>query len=493
MRIEDCLISDQASLRRVLLSLENAAYKVCVVVKDDGAILRTITDGDIRRALIDGFNLDTKVRDITGKTPITCFQNASQQELISVLDEHQINFVVIVDEDNRPVDLADRVSLLSFLYLSPPHMGSKEVQYVNLAFEENYIAPAGKNLVEFENELMKVSGKTNALALSSGTAGLHLALEVLGVDVGDRVYVSDVTFIASVNPIVYARGIPVLIDSEPDSWNMSPKALARAFEKDIKAGTLPKAIIVVHLYGQSADMDAIMELANKYEVPVIEDAAESLGACYKNKPSGSHGLLGVYSFNGNKIITTSGGGALMSDRTDLIDMARKLSTQGRDPGEHYQHSQIAYNYRMSNVLAGIGRGQIELLKERVLARRRVYKRYVEKLSGIEGISFQGEVDGGTGNRWLSVIKFDPNVIGIHPYVLLREMRRHGFEARPAWKPMHLQPIFLDAEFWPHSPDQVVGSELFFSTLCLPSGSSMTIEQQDKVISCVERSLSGVVK
>ncbi|MDA8740511.1 DegT/DnrJ/EryC1/StrS family aminotransferase, partial [Rhodobacteraceae bacterium] len=197
MRIVDCLISDQASLRRVLLSLENAAYKVCVVVKDDGAILRTITDGDIRRALIDGSNLDTKVRDITGKTPITCLQNASQQELISVLDEHQINFVVIVDEDNRPVDLADRVSLLSFLYLSPPHMGSKEVQYVNLAFEENYIAPAGKNLVEFENELMKVSGKTNALALSSGTAGLHLALEVLGVDVGDRVYVSDVTFIAS--------------------------------------------------------------------------------------------------------------------------------------------------------------------------------------------------------------------------------------------------------------------------------------------------------
>jgi pyridoxal phosphate-dependent aminotransferase EpsN len=322
------------------------------------------------------------------------------------------------------------------------------------------------------------------LAVSSGTAGLHLALRVLDIGPGDRVYVADLTFVATVQPVLYEHATPVLIDAEPDSWNISPPALARALARDAALGKLPKAIIVVHLYGQSADMSAIMALSDRYGVPVIEDAAESIGAAYGNRPSGAHGLLSVYSFNGNKIITTSGGGALLSDRPDLIERAKKLSTQGREQADHYQHSEVAYNYRMSNVLAGIGRGQLEVLAERVAARRAIFARYVHGLRDLPGLSYQRELPGSVGNRWLTVLSLDPDVVPIHGYQLMRGLRARGIETRPAWKPMQMQPLLLGAEFEPHSEDAAVGPGLFLRSLCLPSGSAMTVSEQDQVIGAI---------
>ncbi|HDZ39945.1 MAG TPA: DegT/DnrJ/EryC1/StrS family aminotransferase [Marinobacter sp.] len=380
--------------------------------------------------------------------------------------------------------------MFSSILLSPPHMGLSESNYVRKAFDDNWIAPAGPNLNAFEVALREASGRAHTLALSSGTAALHLALRVLGVGVGDAVYVSDLTFAATLQPVLYQNALPVLIDSEPQSWNMSPVALERRLARDATNGCLPKALIVVHLYGQSADMGAILALTEQYGVPIIEDAAESLGASYGNRPSGAHGLLSAYSFNGNKIITTSSGGALVSDREDLIERARMLSTQGRDPAEHYQHSHIAYNYRMSNVLAGIGLGQLELLQDRVARRCTIFETYRAGLDDIRGISFQDELADSRGNRWLTVITLDPDLISRHPYQLLRELRSKGIESRPAWKPMHMQPICAGYGFEPHSHTDVVSSRLFFQSLCLPSGSTLSDEQQQRVIACVREFAKG---
>ncbi|QBY02753.1 pyridoxal phosphate-dependent aminotransferase [Rhodophyticola sp. CCM32] len=374
------------------------------------------------------------------------------------------------------------------LLLSPPHMGDAEAGYVQLAFDENWIAPAGPNLTAFEDAMCYVSGRHHAVALTSGTAGLHLALRVLDIGVSDRVYVSDLTFAASVQPILYVGAEPVLIDADPESWNMSPAALARALARDNERGLLPKAVIVVHLYGQSADMDALVRLTEAYGVPIIEDAAESLGASYGNRPSGAHGLMSVYSFNGNKIITTSGGGALVSDQQDLVDRARKLATQGRDDAEHYQHSDLSYNYRMSNVLAGIGRGQLEVLNDRVAARRAIFLRYLDALSEVPGICFQSEVDGSIGNRWLTVISLDPDLISLHSYQLMRSLQARGIETRPAWKPMQMQPLLAGAAFEPHSPERAVSPGLFLTSLCLPSGSAMSIREQQGVITAIKEIL-----
>ncbi len=459
------------------------------MVDDAGRVLRTVTDGDIRRGLIAGLTLNDHVSMLHGTPPVTMPEGTGKQELIAELEDKNIDVIVLTDEGGRPTGLADRLSLTRTLFLSPPHMGDTEAGYVKLAFDENFLAPAGSNLVEFERALCKVSGRSHALAVSSGTAGLHLALRVLDIGPGDRVYVSDLTFVATVQPVLYERATPVLIDAEPLSWNMSPQALGRALERDAKAGQLPRAIVVVHLYGQPADMAAIMALAGKYDVPVIEDAAESLGASVGNLASGAHGLMSVYSFNGNKIITTSGGGALVSDDAGLIRRAQKLATQGRDPAEHYQHSEIAYNYRMSNVLAGIGRGQLEVLAERVAARRDIHTRYVAGLGDIPGVSFQSELPGTRGNRWLTVISVDPDKVPVHAYQLMRALRASGIETRPAWKPMQMQPLLRGAAFEPHSDTRAVGPALFLRTPCLPSGSAMTSRQQDGVIASVRDVLS----
>ncbi|KQL36902.1 aminotransferase class I/II-fold pyridoxal phosphate-dependent enzyme [Psychrobacillus sp. FJAT-21963] len=374
------------------------------------------------------------------------------------------------------------------ILLSSPHMGGYEQKYINEAFETNWIAPLGPNVDEFEKELAEYVGVNGAAAVSSGTAAIDLALNLLGVGTGDSVFCSSLTFIASANPIVYRGATPVFIDSEWDTWNMSPQALERAFMEADSEGKLPKAVIIVNLYGQSAKMDDLMGICNRYDVAVVEDAAESLGSTYKGKKSGTFGKYGIYSFNGNKIITTSGGGMLVSDDLEALKHARFLATQARDTAKHYQHSVIGYNYRLSNVLAGIGRGQLEVLDERVSQKRAIFERYEKALSLIDGVTFMPELEETFSNRWLSVMLLDPDKIKISPYEVLDVLNGENIEARPVWKPLHLQPVFEGCKFYPHSEDETVSEILFEQGICLPSDSKMTFEQQEKVINVLLNTL-----
>lgn len=374
------------------------------------------------------------------------------------------------------------------ILLSSPHMGGGEQKYINEAFETNWIAPLGTNVDGFENELAEYVGIQGAAAVSAGTAAIDLALNLLGVGAGDTVFCSSLTFIASANPIVYRGAKPVFIDSEWDTWNMSPQALERAFEDSASEGKLPKAVIIVNLYGQSAKMDELMEICNRYDVAVVEDAAESLGSSYKGKKSGTFGKYGIYSFNGNKIITTSGGGMLVSDDLEALKHARFLATQARDTAKHYQHSVIGYNYRLSNVLAGIGRGQLEVLDERVAQKRAIFERYLEVLSKVDGVSLMPELEDTFSNRWLSVLQLDPEKVIISPYDLIDALNEENIEARPVWKPLHLQPVFEGSMFYAHGEDEVVSEILFERGICLPSDSKMTMEQQQKVIDVLIKNL-----
>jgi pyridoxal phosphate-dependent aminotransferase EpsN len=369
----------------------------------------------------------------------------------------------------------------SRIFLSPPHMSGNEQKYIKEAFETNWIAPLGPNVDAFEKELAEYVGSKGAAAVSSGTAAIHLALRLLDVQQGDKVFCSSLTFIASANPILYQGAEPVFIDSEPDTWNMSPVALERAMEAAKKEGKLPKAVIVVNLYGQSAKMDEILAICDHYQVPVVEDAAESLGSTYKGKKSGTFGKFGIYSFNGNKIITTSGGGMLVSDDVEALQKARFLATQARDPAPHYQHSQVGYNYRMSNIVAGIGRAQLEVLDERVKARRAIFDRYVQALGDIEGVHFMPELEGTMSNRWLTTLTIDQQALGVTPMDIINALAEENIEARPVWKPLHLQPVFNGVTYYPHQEGWSVSDELFANGICLPSGSSMTVEGQNRVI------------
>lgn len=375
------------------------------------------------------------------------------------------------------------------IYLSPPHMGNYELHYIKQAFDENWIAPVGPHITAFENELAEYVGANGAVALSSGTAAIHLALRLLDVKEGDIIFCSSLTFIASVSPVIYQRATPVFIDSEPQSWNMSPRALQYALEEAEKKGKLPKAVIVVNLYGQSADMDPILELCDHYDIPIIEDAAESLGAIYKGRSSGTFGEFGIYSFNGNKIITTSGGGMLVSKNLEALEQARFLATQARDPALHYQHSVLGYNYRMSNILAGIGRGQLLVLNEYISKRRKIFERYYEALYSIEGISFMPEVDGGRSTRWLTAMTIDPDISPVSAAQLVEELNNNGIESRPIWKPLHMQPIFQDKTFYPHSEKEKISESLFATGLCLPSGSNLSYEDQGYIINCIKKRLA----
>ncbi|MFC7365189.1 MULTISPECIES: DegT/DnrJ/EryC1/StrS family aminotransferase [Bhargavaea] len=374
------------------------------------------------------------------------------------------------------------------IFLSAPHMSGNEQKYINHAFETNWIAPLGPNVNAFEEELASYASTHGAAALSSGTAAIHLALDLLGVGKGDTVFCSSLTFIASANPIVYLGAEPVFIDSEPETWNMSPVALENAFRDAEAVGELPKAIVIVNLYGQSAKMDELIDICDRYGVPVVEDAAESLGSTYKGRKSGTFGKFGVYSFNGNKIITTSGGGMLVSNDTDELKRARFLATQARDQAKHYQHSLVGYNYRMSNILAGVGRAQLEVLDQRVEAKRIVFDRYVEGLGDIEGLEFMPELEGTMSNRWLSVMTLDPERIKITPYELIDALEAENIEARPVWKPLHMQPVFEGQKFYPHA-EYAVSEQLFATGVCLPSGTAMTIEEQQKVINLVRSILT----
>jgi pyridoxal phosphate-dependent aminotransferase EpsN len=371
------------------------------------------------------------------------------------------------------------------IFLSPPHMSGEEQKYINEAFSSNWIAPLGPNVDEFEKEISNYVGVKEAVAVSSGTAAIHLALSLLGVKRGDKVFCSSLTFVASANPILYLGGEPVFIDSEPDTWNMSPQALSDAFKDAEQTGELPKAVIVVNLYGQSAKMDELLSICNNYNVPIIEDAAESLGSKYKGKASGTFGKYGIYSFNGNKIITTSGGGMLVSNDVEELKKARFLATQARDPAPHYQHSKIGYNYRMSNILAGVGRSQLKVLEDRVMARRLIFSRYFQKLSHIPGVSFMPELEYTMSNRWLTAITIDEKVTGVQAVKILECLYRENIEARPVWKPLHLQPLFKGLKCFPHNKNENISKKLFENGICLPSGSNLTVEDQEFVIDCLK--------
>ncbi|WP_301292690.1 DegT/DnrJ/EryC1/StrS family aminotransferase [Paenibacillus tyrfis] len=382
------------------------------------------------------------------------------------------------------------MSLNQRIYLSPPHMGQEEQQWVQQAFATNWIAPLGPNVDVFEKEIAGYVGAGGALALSSGTAAIHLALRLLGVGAGDTVFCSSLTFVASVNPVLYQGAEPVFIDSEPESWNMSPQALERALSEAKRAGKLPKAVVVVNLYGQSADMDPLLDLCDQYGVPVIEDAAESLGATYKGRASGTLGRFGTYSFNGNKIITTSGGGMLVSDDLEALEKARYWATQARDPAPHYEHSEVGFNYRMSNVLAGIGIGQLHMLPERIETRRAIFAAYAEALGSMEGVEFMPEASFGQATRWLTTLTVDPQVARTTSGDIIRALAEANIESRPVWKPMHLQPLFQGCAYYPHQEGHSVSDRLFEQGICLPSGSSLTETEQAKVIEIVKTLVCG---
>ncbi len=368
----------------------------------------------------------------------------------------------------------------SRIFLSTPHMGELEQRFVAEAFASNWIAPLGPQVDAFEREFCESVGAAHGAALSSGTAAVHLALLLAGVERDDRVFVSTLTFSASVNPVAYLGARPVFLDSEERSWNMDPALLAQALEEAGRAGRLPRAVVLVHLYGQSADVDPVLEACRRWEVPLIEDAAESLGATYKGRAPGTFGTAGVFSFNGNKIITTSGGGMLVSGDAVLVEGARRLATQAREPAPHYEHTEIGYNYRLSNVLAAIGRGQLRVLPERVAARRRVFERYVAGLGDLPGIAFMPEAPWGRATRWLSCLTIDPAAFGADREAVRLALDARRIEARPTWKPMHLQPVFAGCERVGGS----VAERIFASGLCLPSGSNLAEGDQDRVIETV---------
>ncbi len=373
------------------------------------------------------------------------------------------------------------------IYLSSPHMGGKEIKYVNEAFDQNWIAPLGPNVDNFEKDLSKYLGMKYAAALSSGTAAIHLALVMLGVERNDEVIASTFTFSATVNPIVYQGATPVLVDSEPDTWNMSPEILESAINDRLKKGKIPKAIIPVHLYGMPADMENIMEIANRYGIPVIEDAAEALGSRYNDKPVGTFGKMAVFSFNGNKIITTSGGGAIISNDEELVSKARFLSTQARDNAPHYQHSQIGFNYRMSNVLAGIGRGQMKVIDERVKQRRNNFHSYEKNFEKYAGINFLKEPGPKYfSNHWLTTILVDPVETGITKDDLRKTLEKENIEARPLWKPMHLQPVFSSCPAYING----ISEKLFRNGLCLPSGTNISEYEFQKIYNIMHNCLKN---
>ncbi len=366
------------------------------------------------------------------------------------------------------------------IYLSAPHMSGLEEQFVAEAFATNWIAPVGPHVTAFEEEFADLVGAPHAAALSSGTAALHLALMLAGVESDDEVLVSTLTFSASVNPIVYLGAKPVFIDSERDSWNMDPALLISTIERKARQGKLPKAVVLVHLYGQSANIGPIQAACARYGIPLIEDAAEALGSRYQGRTPGTFGQAGIYSFNGNKIITTSGGGMLVSHDEAFIAHARKLATQARDDAPHYQHTEIGYNYRLSNVLAGIGRGQLRVLEARVHARRHNFDYYQETLGHLPGISFMPEAPWGRHTRWLTCMTINANEFGASCEEIRLALESANIEARPVWKPMHLQPIFAGYE----SVGGTIAEQLFINGLCLPSGSNLTEKELARVVRVV---------
>ena len=490
MKISENLIAVGTPIKVALEQLEYTAIKFLIMVSSDGDVSGCLTDGDIRRALINGLNVNEAVDTIAQMNPVTVTVDEPADSILEKFRSFKIDVLIQVDEQNRPVCLLTRKTFTKTIFLSPPHMGSEETNFIKRAFTENFIAPTGSNLKDFEQRMTFHSGKKFTLATSSGTAAIHLALRALNVTEGDRVYCSDYTFAGSAHPILYQQAHPVFIDCDPNNWNMCPEALDKALNLDAKIGKLPKAIIVVHIYGQPARISELVSIADSFNVPIIEDCAESLGAQFDGKPSGSHGVLAVYSFNGNKIITTSGGGLLATNDENIIHRISKLASQGREGFYHYEHCELGYNYRMSNVLAGIGLGQLEVLKSRVSKRRLNFTLYSESLAEIPGLSFQTEIKQSLGNRWLTVLKIGPSQISMNPRIIFENLKEIKIESRPAWKPMHMQPLFSDYELVTINKKTINSRDLYFQSICLPSGSELTEFDIDLVCSQIKKTFYG---
>lgn len=482
-------VPPELTLRDALLRMDQAGRGILLVVGSDGTLTRTLTDGDLRRAIINHAGDDFPLGRLPAVRSVTVNEDADAARVLHLMDHHQIDHVPVLDPRGCPIDMIVRRELSQRIWLSSPHLGDEETAFVEDAFKTNWIAPLGPHVNAFEAELAAHVGVGHAAAVSSGTAAIHLGLLLLGVKPGDTVFCSSLTFVGSCNPILYCGARPVFIDSELSTWNMSPDALERAFEWAKRESRLPACVILVNLYGQSADMDALLPICEKYGVPVLEDAAESLGAHYKGRSSGTFGRVAVYSFNGNKIITTSGGGMLVADDPDLVVRARKLSTQAREPAAHYEHVEVGFNYRMSNVLAGIGRGQLRVLDQRVEQRRRVFERYVEAFADFPQIRWMPEPENYRSTRWLTCF----TLAGENPSEKCRQvmnsLERHLIEARPVWKPMHLQKLFENAPYFPHQPNNDISQNLFQSGICLPSGSNMSELQQDRVIDHLKNAIN----
>ncbi|WP_430535236.1 aminotransferase class I/II-fold pyridoxal phosphate-dependent enzyme [Listeria rocourtiae] len=372
--------------------------------------------------------------------------------------------------------------------LAVPHMSGMEEAYIQKAFQENWIAPLGSNVDQFEASLAAYNQVSDAAVVSSGTAAIHLALELLGIRAGDTVFCSTFTFVASINPALYLGAKPVFIDSEEETWCMSPYALQKALEDAKAKNQLPKAIIVVHIYGQSAKMDEIIALADEYGIPVVEDAAEALGSTYQQAPLGTFGDFGIFSFNGNKIITTSGGGALVAKQPEKIKKTRFLASQSKEEAPYYLHHQVGYNYRLSNVLAGIGIAQMEVLDERVAKKQAIFAAYKEGFKDIPSVTMMPELEEAKGNRWLSAMTFCDEAVKKTPNDIMEALKEQGIDSRLLWKPMHKQPLFQDAPFYAHETGDVA-SKLFQTGLCLPSSTQMTQEEQDYVMDAVKTIIS----
>ena len=486
INIKEATLVRSATIKAAMEQMTQVRLGILLVVGQDGLFERTLTDGDLRRMLLSNLTLEDTLESLPKIQSISVPVGCSKRAALSILNQHKLNHLPVLN-DGRVVDIIERREIDDQILLSTPHMGDSERGFVEDAFRTNWIAPIGPNVDSFERDLASALGVGSAAALSSGTAALHLALMVLGIGPGDIVFCSALTFVASCNPILYLGATPVFIDSDLTTWNMSPVTLEMAFVKYKKIGKLPKAVVVVNLYGQSADMDSITSICDEYFVPIVEDAAESLGASYKGRASGTFGKLGVFSFNGNKIITTSGGGMLVSDDEELIAKARFLSTQARDPAPHYQHSQLGFNYRMSNILAGVGRGQLKVLTERVRRRREIFEIYHSRLTSLPGIFWMPEPKNFFSTRWLSVMGLNPHEAKITANGLIEALAEELIEARPVWKPMQLQPLYANSDYI--FLELSISEELFKNGVCLPSGSAMSDDQVERVCAVVTKNLA----
>jgi dTDP-4-amino-4,6-dideoxygalactose transaminase len=472
------IVQQSDTIATALEKMNHTGGDLLVVVDPNGRFIRAVSQGDIRRHLLAGYDLSSKLENLGKADSIFALPDMSFSTIEALFASSLVDKIPLLDEHGVPKEMLDSKNYERIL-LSTPHMGGDEQKYVAQAFDSNWLAPAGPNLDSFEHELGEYLDAENVLAVTSGTAAIHLALIVLGIKAGDTVLCSSFTFAASANPICYQGATPVFVDSDEASWNLSPTALLRAIEGCFKKGQPPKALVLVQLYGQLADVDEIKSICKHYGIKIIEDAAESIGAKYNGQASGTLTDIGILSFNGNKIITTSGGGALVSNNKEWIDHARFLSTQAKELELHYEHKQIGYNYRMSNVLAGIGRGQLQVLDDRVKRRRLIFETYRKRLQEFDVLTWMPEVEGCYSTRWLTTMTIDPD-FGKSPIDLIKHLSDNGIEARPMWKPMHLQPVFSKCDYYPYSENRSVCDELFANGICLPSGSNVTEDGIERI-------------